>query len=334
MERIDLSCGSLGEVPLLEEVIQEALKSVDVSSLGYYSDPQGLLELREQVAELYDTTADNVLITSSGQQAVHLAFDYVDKDNVLIQQPSYFGAIRLLKDTHTKILGDQVTPEDVVYLTSNFHSVTSKSISEQEKDFLAESGATVIEDNPYDFLHYDQKPTPILERNFDNTIHVGSFSKILAPGLRVGYVIAEREVIEKLRKIKINHDLFTPTLNQQVCSYALKQDYLDELREQFKQKRDSAHQILTKYFSGTDITWEKPEGGLFFLLQGNEVSMEKVVGIAKDKYSLVLGKDKFSYLDGKSRNAVRINFVSTPSSVFAEAVDRLYNTYQEVKNEL
>ncbi|MHA1690099.1 MAG: aminotransferase-like domain-containing protein [Candidatus Heimdallarchaeaceae archaeon] len=357
MDKISFASGSLGSVPVLERVLKESISEVDPRILLGYADPLGLPELRRQIAELYENelTEENVMITSSAQQALGIVFDYLadeGRSDIFVQEPAYFGILRIFRRHQNA----QVTPfEDlktienrlrssessVVYLTSNFHNPTGETLSPETKDCLARSAEDVdlviVEDNPYDFLYFgEERPSNVFELAPKNTVYVSGFSKILGPGIRVGYVIADKETITKLKSGKISQDIFTSTLGQQICSGALRHsDYLAELRGYFRGKRDLALSCLSEQF-GTEsgFVWSRPEGGIFILGQFQEdVNGNEVAKIARDRYGLTLEKDKYTFSDGKSRNTTRINFVQNPDDLLREGVVRLYKSFKEVKNE-
>jgi len=355
MNVISFASGSLGRVPVLERVLQQSLAEVDPAMLLAYAEPTGLPELRRGIAGLYGhgLTEESVTITSSAQQALGIIFDALaqeGKDTFFVQEPAYFGAIRILK----KYECPQVIPfEDleaidykirtaaagVVYLTSNFHNPTGETLSQEWKRELAttakENGFVLIEDNPHDFLYFgEERPTNIFELAPKNAIYISGFSKILGPGLRIGYVIADKETIAKLKSGKISQDIFTSTIGQQVCLSSLRQsEYLDELRAYFRCKRNFALHCLEEQFQGEDgFAWNRPQGGIFILGQfSHEIDGEGVAKIAREKYGLLLEKDKYMYSNGKSRNTTRINFVQNPDDMFREGIARLHKACKEAK---
>ena len=356
MDKISFATGSLGNVPVLEKVLKQSIVEVDPKLLLGYSDPSGLPELRKQIADLYDSgiAKENIMITSSVQQALGIVFDYLAqeiKKEVFVQEPAYFGILRIFrKHQDAKITPFDVfgTIEDrlrtsesgVVYLTSNFHNPTGKTLSLERKKKLAknaeESGLIIVEDNPHDFLYYNgERPDNIFELTPGNTIYVSGFSKILGPGLRVGYVIADKKTIAELKSEKISQDIFTSTLGQQVCVNALRQtEYLEDLRGYFRSKRDLALSCFKEQFGAEeDFVWSKPKGGIFILGQFSEnIDGAKIAAIARDKYGLALEKDKYTYSDCKSRNTTRINFVQNSDDILREGIMRLYQAFNEVKN--
>jgi 2-aminoadipate transaminase len=344
--RISFATGSLGSVPLLESVIKEALGQVDPSLLLFYGDPMGMPELRRLIARLHPRVdADQVMITTSVQQGVALVLEHLLREGgtVLVQEPAFFGVLRLLKahglsartfNDYRQLLGDIGTAR-AVYLTSNFHSSTGCSLSTGEKQEIAElaqrSSVIIVEDNPYDQLYYGEKPTTIREIVPQNTFYTSGFSKTLGPGVRVGYVVADQQELGQLKSGKIDLDLFTSTLGQQLCLAALRADYLDALRAHFKAKRDLALASLEHYLGGT-ATWTRPAGGLFISLSlPGAVPVGRVREIAAARHGLVLEDDRYAYLDGRSRNTIRVNFVQNPDTLLVEGIRRLVRAVKEAQ---
>ena len=356
MNIISFASGSLGNIPILEGVLKRSLSKVDTRILLGYAEPLGLPKLRTQIAELYGqgVTEENVMITSSAQQALGIVFDYLannGRNEVFVQEPAYFGILRIFRmHQNVKVtpFEDLGTIEDrlktsetgIVYLTSNFHNPTGETISSEGKEKLArdakQTGLVIIEDNPCDFLYFgEDRPNNVFTLAPQNTIYVSGFSKILAPGLRIGYIIADKRTIAELKLRKISRDIFTSTLGQQVCSHALMQpEYLDKLRSYFMGKRDFVLSCLEEQFEAENgFIWNRPQGGIFILGQfSDKINGGDVVSVAENKYRLILEKDKYTYNDGKSRNATRINFVQNPDDILKVGIVRLYQSFREVKN--
>lgn len=353
MEKINFACGSLSNSPVLKDKIKRSIRSIEVDSLLNYSDPLGMGKLREKIIELqkFKAEKESVMITSSSQQALNIILAYFLGESpmqLFIQEPSYFGVHRILKDKKVntipfgdieEIIGNLNQDKmNLIYLTSNFSSPSGKSLSNKEKNvilsFARQNNVVVIEDNPYNHLYYEgPRPKNIFDYSLGNVIFVGSLSKVVAPGLRVGYIVANQKFIKKFKSLKIDSDIFTSTFDQQVCYNVLKDlSYLKSLREEYSNKRDYIVELLESRFS-EDITWEIPRGGVFMQINLNKkFSTKRLVEIAS-KNGVRLEEDTYYYNDGKSRNTFRINFVQNSFAGIKEGISRLARSIRELKNE-
>jgi 2-aminoadipate transaminase len=132
----------------------------------------------------------------------------------------------------------------------------------------AELGVPLVEDNPYGDLWFDQPPpAPLTARNPEGCIYLGSFSKVLAPGLRLGYVIAPKAIYPKLLQAKQAADLHSPSFNQRMVAEVLKDGFLDRhvptIRALYKRQRDAMHAALERELASLGVTWSRPDGGMF-----------------------------------------------------------------------
>ncbi|MFH1173611.1 MAG: PLP-dependent aminotransferase family protein [archaeon] len=334
MNDISFGTGSLGRNALLEEVLRKSLQGICPEEILDYGDPLGLPVLRAYVANVHGTTLDHVLIASSAQQALNMIMQAEMPRKLLIQEPAFFGLLRIAKKTYgttvpstmDHLVEKLMVQPDLVYINSNFYAPSGVSVPQKIKDALAKSGALIVEDNPQDQLYYEQKPTTIFDKN-KHGYYVSGFSKTLSPGLRIAYILSSPERISRLKSTKITEDIFTSTLAQNVCLNALHQDYLGALRHAFREKRDLAMQLFHTAFPENAFHIVLPEGGIFLALQ--HTRMKDIIAAAKD-YGLLLEDDRFTYLDGKSRNVTRINFVQNSDAVLEEGVRRLKQAYEHV----
>jgi len=163
-----------------------------------------------------------------------------------------------------------------MYLLPNFQNPTGRTMPEARREAVLavcrEHRLPIIEDNPYGELWFDQPPPqPLLARWPEGVIYLGSFSKILAPGLRLGYVIAPSALYPKLLQAKQAADLHTPGFNQRVVIEVLKGDFLDRhvptIRALYKSQRNAMMAALERHMAGLDVTWTQPVGGMFVWLR-------------------------------------------------------------------
>ena len=266
-----------------------------------YAASEGLAELRAWVAaEMAKQGAhispDQVLITTGSQQGLDLiAKVLLDKDSpLLVETPTYLGALQAfapMQPTIDSVASDDegVQPEALraqlaaspaaggqrprfMYLLPNFQNPTGRTMPEARREAVLavcrEHGLPIVEDNPYGELWFDQPPpAPLLARWPEGVIYLGSFSKILAPGLRLGYVIAPPALYPKLLQAKQAADLHTPGFTQRVVVEVLKNNFLDRhvptIRALYKSQRDAMLTALGKHMAGLDVQWTQPVGGMF-----------------------------------------------------------------------
>ena len=284
------------------EAMQAACAKVlsqDGKAALQYAASEGLPQLREWVAQELSKQgmrvgADQVLITTGSQQGLDLvAKVLIDPGSrVLVETPTYLGALQAFTPFEPQIEGvasdsEGVLPEALraqaagarfVYLLPNFQNPTGRTMSEARRAAVAEvamaTGLPIVEDNPYGDLWFDQAPPPALSgRCPDRAVYLGSFSKILAPGLRLGYVVAPTSLYPKLLQAKQAADLHTPSFNQRVVAEVLKDGFLDRhvptIRARYAAQCQAMLGALEKNFGhsgagGEDsLSWNRPAGGMF-----------------------------------------------------------------------
>ena len=261
-----------------------------------YAASEGLPALREWIAKQlpWDVSPEQVLITTGSQQGLDLvAKVLIDAGSrVLVETPTYLGALQAFTPMEPVIEsvasdGEGVLPDALrqqasgarfAYLLPNFQNPTGRTMSEARRAAVAQAaidtGLPLVEDNPYGDLWFDQAPPPALaSRCPEQAVYLGSFSKILAPGLRLGYVVAPRSIYSKLLQAKQAADLHTPSFNQRVVAEVLKDGFLQRhvptIRARYQAQCQAMLGALEKAFGhsgdgGNDsLSWNRPAGGMF-----------------------------------------------------------------------
>jgi 2-aminoadipate transaminase len=248
-----------------------------------YAASEGYAPLRESVAEMLPWNVDpsQVLITTGSQQGLDLvAKVLVDAGSrILVETPTYLGALQAftpMEPEITAVASDAEGPDadDLAgkadgarffYVLPNFQNPTGRMISEARRAEVsaraASAGLPIVEDNPYGDLWFDQPPPlSLTARNPEGCIYLGSFSKVLAPGLRLGYVVAPAAIAPKLLQAKQAADLHTPTFNQRMVAEVMKDGFLERhvptIRALYKAQRDAMLAALDREMAGLD-------GGMF-----------------------------------------------------------------------
>jgi 2-aminoadipate transaminase len=277
----------------------QAVLTTDGRAALQYASSEGYAPLREWVANdlnrqstaaglPWAVDAAQVLITTGSQQALDLiAKILIDKDSkVLVETPTYLGALQAftpMEPTFVSVASDAegVDVADLsakaagarfLYVLPNFQNPTGQSMSEARRALLSQEATRIslpmVEDNPYGDLWFDAPPPPTLTaRNPDGCIYMGSFSKTLAPGLRLGFLVAPPAIYPKLLQAKQAADLHTPSFNQRMVYEVLKTGFLDghvpTIRALYKAQRDAMLEALNTHLAGTGVQWNTPDGGMF-----------------------------------------------------------------------
>lgn len=301
---------------------------------------------------------DNVLITSGSQQALDLVGRiFINPgDQILVEAPTYLGALQAWNAygaDYVTIPTDQdgmITDElekalrlgpKFIYVLPNFQNPTGITLSLERRKKLVEIsdkfGVPIIEDDPYGQLRFEGKNLPAVvvvdsqcrpdnEVYSGNVIYLGTFSKILAPGLRLGWVIAPQPVIQKMVMAKQGADLHTATFNQ-ILAYEVGKDnfianHIEIICKVYKERRDVMLESLEKYMP-EGVKWTHPQGGLFlWLTLPEEISSWDIFEEAvSEKVAFVPGES--FYPSGGGQNTMRLNFSNPTPEKIEEGIIRL-----------
>ncbi|MBB3182325.1 PLP-dependent aminotransferase family protein [Variovorax sp. Sphag1AA] len=259
-----------------------------------YAASEGYGPLREAVSQMLPWKVDpaQVLITTGSQQGLDLIAKVLldPGSRVLVETPTYLGALQafspmepepvsVASDNEGVVVDDMVAKSKdarFIYLLPNFQNPTGRTMTEERRAAVsaaaAEAGLPIIEDNPYGELWFDEAPPlPLTARNPEGCIYLGSFSKVLAPGLRLGFLVAPKAIFPKLLQAKQAADLHTPSFNQRMVSEVMKDGFLSKhvptIRALYKRQRDVMLAALTREMNGLQVEFNKPNGGMFLWLR-------------------------------------------------------------------
>ncbi len=317
-----------------------------------YGATQGVPELRDAVAKRYGVPVERVQITSSSQQGIDVCTRVlVDPgDVVLTSNPSYLGALQSFCSYRADIRGvahdsdlqvfrqsyetvlEQVMAEGKVvkflYMIPDFQNPSGESLTLEERKMLVslaqEHDFLIVEDSPYRELRYEGEHVPTMySLDPDRVIHLGSFSKIFAPGFRLGWAIAHPEILDKIYVCKQSLDLCPPIFDQYVAAEFLSSGRLDanlsRSIELYKGKRDLLLSLLEEHMP-EGVRWTRPEGGLFlFLTMPEGFDAVRFYDTALDAgVAYVAGE--FFHPDRSGKNTMRLNFSFMSPERIAEGV--------------
>jgi len=333
----------------LEDFQRLARRAMKESHTFFHpGDPQGDVELRKQISLILiqqglEVSPESLIVTSGSMQALSLlAHHFVAPgDCVIIEAPTYHGFLSILQQRGAKIVGIPMTPQGMnlalleqylqshcpklIYTISTLHNPTGITTSvEHRKKLLAlaqRHHCLVIEDNAYEPLSFEITPPPIKAFDAaDSVIYVGTFSKTLMPGLRVGYMSITGAQREALIEQKLLHDFHSSAASQAIVKEYLASGHyrrrLSHLRGLHRTHRDYMVQALVKYFPPS-VTWTVPNGGTFLWIQlPDSVSLQALCHLAAEKKVLV-GSGAAFFPTRAGYPALRLNFSLPP-----EATDR------------
>ena len=323
----------------IQQTITEVIAKYGAKAFQYGAT-QGVPELRDAVAKRYDVPVERVQITSSSQQGIDVCTRVLVNpgDVILTSSPSYLGALQSFRSYRADIRGvahkedltefkasyeaviSQVLGEGkkikFLYMIPDFQNPSGESLTLEERQMLVELAEKhdflIVEDSPYRELRYEGEHIPTMySLSPDRVIHLGSFSKIFAPGFRLGWAIAHPEILDKIYVCKQSLDLCPPIMDQYVAAEFLASGRLDENLVKsvalYKGKRDLLLSLLQEHMP-QGVKWTHPEGGLFlFLTMPEGFEAVKFYDRALDAgVAYVAGE--FFHPDGSGKNTMRLNF--------------------------
>ena len=335
-----------------------------------YAASEGYAPLREAVAAMLPWPVDpaQVLITTGSQQGLDLIAKVLldPGSRVLVETPTYLGALQafspmepepvsVASDDEGVLVDDLVAKAKdarFVYLLPNFQNPTGRTMTEERRAAVSAAAATaglpIVEDNPYGDLWFDEAPPlPLTARNPDGCVYLGSFSKVLAPGLRLGFLVAPKAIFPKLLQAKQAADLHSPGFNQRMVAEVMKEGFLDRhvptIRALYKRQRDAMLTALARDMNGLGVQFNKPAGGMFLWLRLPE-GMDAVALLPKAvERGVAFVPGAPFYAGASDPRTLRLSFVTasveeidTAITALAEAVREqlAHNAAAEVERQL
>lgn len=353
----------------LDSIVKDILENDGAASLQYDAT-EGLKELREILVEKYnnqgvDCEVKNLIVTTASQQGLDLVGKtFINPgDKVICGLPSYLGGLSVFAAYGAEMTGitldDKGMRSDLlekeleamkqngekpkfIYVIPDFQNPAGITMPESRRkeiiDLAHKYDVLIVEDSPYREIRFEGKHQPMLYQ-LDNTGHVitlGSFSKIVAPGFRIGWVLAHPEILDRLVVAKQSVDLCTPTFVQKIAAKYLKSSSFDVNLQRTIQMYKKRRNVMIEAFwecMPKAVKWTEPEGGLFlFLTLPKYLDAEKLLLKAiEQKVAFVVGHVFFC--DGGGRNTIRLNFSFMNEEKNREGIKRLAEVIKEaIKN--
>ncbi|HZD59045.1 MAG TPA: PLP-dependent aminotransferase family protein [Anaerolineae bacterium] len=324
-----------------------------------YGSTEGHVALKRHIVEIMaegdtEVGVDDIIITDGAQQALEfIAKIFIGKgDTIIVEAPSYVGALQAFTSYEPKVemvpVDDQglridrlvekleelrkagVQPK-FVYTVPNFHNPAGITLIEERRGELIELskkyGFLIIEDDPYGRIRFDGVETPSLRSMDENVVYLGTFSKIFAPGMRLGWVVAPRAILEKLILTKQAANLCSSSFAQHVTEEYLSvfdwRKNIDVLIDLYRERRDAMLSALEEFFP-EGATWTHPNGGLFIwatLPDGLDSGEMLAEAIREAKVAYVPGRA--FYVGIEKNSSMRLNFSYCPPDTIYEGIKRL-----------
>lgn len=317
-----------------------------------YGPSDGYAPLREWIAASLSTPGaaivpEQVLMLSGSQQGLDLLGKVlIDKGSrVLVETPTYLGALQafsVYEPQFDSVATDDngIIPEAVqvpqqgaslLYTLPNFQNPTGRSLSLERRLALVETCARqripLVEDDPYGALSYQGETLPrMLNMNAAGVIYLGSFSKVLVPGIRLGYVVAPLPLVRKLEQAKQATDLHTAQITQMVVHEVVKDGFLDQhipsIRKLYADQCQAMLDALAAHFP-KEVTWTRPQGGMFiWVTLPSHIDSTKLLEEAiKENIAFVPGAP--FYANEAQHNTLRLSFVTVPPEKIRDGIARL-----------
>ena len=330
-----------------------------------YGPTEGLPELKDEFIKFLEKEEgikvkhENLLVTTASQQALDLVGRlFIDaSDPVIVELPSYMGGLQVFKSYGCDFVGVRMTEDGIitteleeklkwlknqdehykfVYIVPDFQNPSGVTLSEKKRkrvvELSEEYNVLIIEDSPYRQIRFEGKaPNMIYKidketKKTDNIISIFTISKTFAPGLRIGMILANEQIIKKMVILKQSLDLCTSSLNQLIAAdfFATGEFYrhVGKVKKVYKEKKDAMLACLERYMP-EGVTWTKPEGGLFLWVKLPEhISADDMFEEAiQENVAYVIGSA--FHIDGSGKNTMRLNFSYPTLYEIEEGIKRL-----------
>jgi 2-aminoadipate transaminase len=324
----------------LADITERIIKDNSKNNVLQYGTTEGYMPLREYIAQWViergvKANTEEVIILSGSQQGIDLACTAFlnPGDCMLVERPTYLSVLQILKMhqiTPVHLSSDEygVDPQAlkeaiakynprVLYLVPTFRNPSGESIALHRRQEIVEiakkNNLLIIEDDPYGLLRYSGQAIPVMKGLDDegNVLYLGSFSKIVSPGLRVGYAVGRPEILRPMVIVKQGADVHTSNLTQCIVSTFCREgnlpSHIESICKLYKVKRDYMLSMLDKYFPKKAV-WTHPEGGLFIWVSlPGDIDTNKLLPKAVDKGVAFIPGTPF-FADGGGNNCMRLNF--------------------------
>lgn len=333
---------------MLQYGATEGLRALSVTLAKRMKEQQGI-----------SCDPSEIVQTTGSQEALYILGKMLANpgDYVISEAPTYLGAITAFRASGIRMIPVEMDNNGMkmdalratlrkyphpkfIYVLPNFQNPTGISMNlERRKEFIeivSEAGITVLEDDPYGALRFSGTPQPAiksLDRN-NNVIYLGTFSKVLAPGFRLGYAVAPQEIVEKMKMVKQALDLASSTISEYIAEAYISGGYIDRwlpnVVELYRGKRDLMIKSLEQYLP-KNVEFTRPDGGMFIWVTKKGANTDKMLEDAIKKKVLYVVGSEF-YPENDNHESMRLNFTYSTDEKLVEGVQRLGKVFENTGN--
>lgn len=361
---ISFAGGMPAEESLDKEVFSEAMKKVlkEKSEKAFqYGPTEGFYETRELVCRLMKRSClkahpDEVIITSGAQQALDLvAKIFLDEGSeIVVEAPTYVGALNAFRvfqprvleveseedGINVDVLREKLEEKNVypkfIYLIPNFQNPSGTTISLTKRKAIAELcdeyKIVIVEDNPYEELTFTDQRIPPIRTFSENVVYLGSLSKIISPGLRVGWIYAPVPILQKINLAKQGADLCSSSLSQLVAIEYLSmldfEEHVQRIRKLYAERCRAMLEALREFFP-EESRWTEPQGGFFvWVTVDAEIDTNDMLSLALEKKVAYVPGSSF-YFNNQGQKSMRLSFSNPKPEDIYEGIERLATVLKE-----
>ena len=350
---IQLSKGELSPDIFPLESMKKVVKKVSgqITPFGY-EEPKGNLKLRQAISDYLqkrgiDASPASILVVSGALQGLQLiSLGLLQRrTTVFLEKPSYLNSLSIFQSAGMELKGVQLDEEgldfnrislsnekgrSVLYTNPTFHNPTGKLMTESRRmeliEFCRENQLPIIEDDVYRDLWIDSSPPSPLKSmdRYGNVLYIGSLSKTLSPGLRIGWLLGPESVISRLADLKMQSDYGSSTLSQYVAAEwlasGLYEEHLENVRKQLKIRRQTVLETLNKYLKNY-ADWETPKGGFFIWVKMKPE--HKTARLFEKAYAQGILLNPSKIYENSADQAIRISYANAPLEKLKEGIIQL-----------
>lgn len=350
----------------LAEITKQVSMKGSAAALQY-GPTEGFEETRRNIVEVMAeentvADADNIIVTTGGQQGIDLVTRVlVDPGDVIIAEaPTYPGAIPSFCSFEAMVIQvpldndgirtDLLTQEveklaeagrkpKFIYLIPDFHNPAGVCLSLERRvkvlELAKKHELIIVEDNPYAQLRFEGEHLPTLYSldQDDNVIYLSTFSKILSPGIRLGWMVAPLPLLAKFNMGKQAADLCPSTLAQKIVNQYFKefrwQDYVEEVIKVYRSRRDTMLAALEEFFP-KEASWTHPQGGFYIWVTLPEyLDTTDLLALAIEQQKVAFVPGAGGWVDGSGANHMRLSFSAVPEDTITEGIERISKVIRE-----